>query len=31
VMEHSHKDGVNRLRLVKYFSAEGKGQKSQGE
>jgi serine/threonine-protein kinase RsbW len=31
VMEHSHKDGVNRLRLVKYFSAEGKGHKSQGE
>ena len=31
VMEHSHENGVNRLRLVKYFSAEGKGQKSQGE
>ena len=31
VMEHSHKNGVNRLRLVKYFSSEGKGQKSQGE
>jgi anti-sigma regulatory factor (Ser/Thr protein kinase) len=31
VMEHSRADGVNRLRLVKYFSAEGKGQKFQGE
>jgi len=31
VMEHSHKNGVNRLRLVKYFSADGKGQKPQGE
>ena len=31
VMEHSRESGVNRLRLVKYFSADGKGQKSQGE
>ena len=36
VMEHSHEEGINRLRLVKYFSTEGtstegKGQKSQGE
>ena len=31
VMEHSHENGINRLRLVKYFSAEEKGQKSQGE
>ena len=31
VMEHSHVNGVNRLRLVKYLSADGRGQKSQGE
>ena len=31
IMEHSRENGVNRLRLVKYFSAEEKGQKSQGE
>jgi anti-sigma regulatory factor (Ser/Thr protein kinase) len=31
VMEHSRESGVNRLRLVKYFSTEEKGQKSQGE
>ena len=31
VMVHSRENGVNRLRLVKYLSADGKGQKSQGE
>jgi anti-sigma regulatory factor (Ser/Thr protein kinase) len=31
VMEHSRENGVNRLRLVKYLSADGKGQRSQGE
>jgi anti-sigma regulatory factor (Ser/Thr protein kinase) len=31
VMEHSRENGVNRLRLVKYFGAEAKGQRSQGE
>jgi serine/threonine-protein kinase RsbW len=31
IMEHSRENGVNRLRLVKYFSGDGKGQKSQGE
>ena len=31
VMVHSRENSVNRLRLVKYLSADGKGQKSQGE
>jgi anti-sigma regulatory factor (Ser/Thr protein kinase) len=31
VMEHSRENGVNRLRLVKYFSAAGKGYTAQGE
>jgi serine/threonine-protein kinase RsbW len=31
VMEHSRENGVNRLRLVKYFSAAGKGHTAQGE